>query len=174
MNIIGNSSVQEYLQKVIENKSFAHAYVFSGPQHIGKTTFAEWFINNIICDERCEIHLEEKHNQIYPDFYFLEREEGKKDISVEQVRKLIGSLQMTSLLGNYKVAVINGAEYLNSASSNALLKALEEPTSKTLLILLTSNEEHLLQTIRSRSVIIRLQSVSREEMTRYASPNALL
>ncbi len=166
--IIGHHHIQEYLTTVLAHKKQAHAYIFSGPAHVGKSTVAEWFINTLLCDDRCRIDIHKKHEQVYPDFYFIEREADKKNISVEQMRDLKASLSMTSLMNSYKVVVIDQAQFLNESSSNALLKVLEEPTGKTCIILLTEDESRILPTLRSRSVTMRFDLVSREELSAYA------
>lgn len=166
--IIGHSHIQEYLATVLANKKQAHAYIFSGPAHVGKSTIAEWFINTLLCDDRCRIDIHKKHEQVYPDFYFIERESDKKNISVEQMRDLKASLSMTSLMNSYKVVVIDQAQFLNESSSNALLKVLEEPIGKTCIILLAEDESRILPTLRSRSVAVRFDLVSQQELSAYA------
>jgi len=87
----------------------------------------------------------------HPDVHWLEPEKKSRIISVEAVNeRLVDPLASTSYAGGWKVGVIAGADCLNTSSSNAFLKTLEEPTPKTLFLLLTDAPERILPTIRSR------------------------
>ena len=89
-------------------------------------------------------------------------EEGpvRRDIRIEQVREIESFLNLTPYEGSCKVVVVDGAELMNTAAANALLKTLEEPPPQSLLILLTANEESLLSTIRSRCSAFHLKPVA--------------
>jgi DNA polymerase-3 subunit delta' len=84
---------------------------------------------------------------------------NRRDIRIEQVRELEAFLNLTPYEGACKVVVIDGAEQMNTAASNALLKTLEEPPDDSLLLLVTSNEDALLPTIRSRCSALYLKPV---------------
>ncbi len=107
-------------------------------------------------------------------------EEGgpaRRDIRIDQVRELEAFLNLTPYEGACKVVIIDGAELLNTAAANALLKTLEEPPAESLLLLLTANEDALLPTIRSRCSLLYLKTVARAELVeqlrqRYAADPA--
>jgi len=160
-SIIGHKRVLDFFEKVKENDNFSHAYCFSGPENVGKFSVAKFLAAQI---------LGVNVNKIFTstDFYLLEQsikeKTGKlaKDISIDQVREMISFLSKHSFLGGYKVAIINNADLLNTSASNALLKTLEEPGKKTIIILITVDEKKLLPTILSRCQLINFATVSEE------------
>ncbi|MBN1325642.1 DNA polymerase III subunit delta', partial [Candidatus Falkowbacteria bacterium] len=176
--VVGHKKITKFLQKCLEQNRLAHAYLFSGQEHLGKTLVTENFIASILCsDYHRANNLEIKSipcNQcafcsqlargIHPDVYFLKREEDKKNISVEQVRKMKEFLSLTTFLNSFKIAIIEHAEELNENAQNALLKILEEPTPKTILILQTPDFNLLLPTINSRCQLLRFYPVPDEEV----------
>jgi len=135
----------------------AHAYLLSGPKGVGINEFAKDAAQVALCKEpiqgqACE-HCSSCHlfkSEQHPDFFELRRLEGKKDISVDQVRSLIYKLNETSHQGGYKVTWVDGVEHLNQSAFNALLKTLEEPAPQTLFLLTTHQVDRLPATIRSR------------------------
>ncbi len=99
----------------------------------------------------------------HPDV-FLVSPQGEF-ITVDQVRSLISALSFAPFEGRMKVAIVDGAERMHWSASNALLKTLEEPPSRTLLILLTSSPEALPQTVLSRCQKVRFSPLEREAVT---------
>lgn len=184
--ICGNERVVEFLRLAIINKQLAHAYLFVGPAHVGKNEVARKFISSIFClnqqdSEFCGQchHCRQLKNGLHPDFYFIERrldektDKLKRDITIEQIRELKNKLQQGSLLGHYKVALISGAQYLNQNAANALLKLLEEPTPKTVIILLVDEPEAVPQTILSRCQVLRFSPVAHYKIESFLSAAGL-
>jgi DNA polymerase-3 subunit delta' len=99
----------------------------------------------------------------HADLITIEREFDEKrgrlksDISVESVRRIHPFLRMTASEGGWRVVIVDGAECLNASSQNALLKILEEPPKKTVLILTTSQPGGFLPTIRSRCRMVHME-----------------
>ncbi|MFH1822782.1 MAG: AAA family ATPase [Patescibacteria group bacterium] len=93
------------------------------------------------------------------DFHILKREKDKKNISIEQIRNFIRALSLSSFLGFYKIGIIKGADYLSQEAANALLKTLEEPNDKVVIILIATNLEVLPKTIISRSQVLNFYPV---------------
>ena len=93
-------------------------------------------------------------------------EEGvnRRDIRIEQVRDIESFLNLTPYEGVCKVVVVDGAELMNTAAANALLKTLEEPPGDSLLLLLTASEDALLPTIRSRCSALYLKPAAKSEL----------
>lgn len=141
--IIGNERVAEMLEKSYETKKLSHAYLFEGPEHIGKRTLALGF---------CELILNNSGKNILenPDLIILNPSDSDKQITVEKIRELEKALGLSPYCSKYKIAVIEQAEKMNKAAANALLKTLEEPSKTTILILLSSNSRNMLDTIKSR------------------------
>ncbi|MBI5254356.1 DNA polymerase III subunit delta' [Candidatus Falkowbacteria bacterium] len=174
--IIGHAKIISFLQKSIVNNKLAHAYLFTGPRLSGKTTIAKYFANSIICDQRRSIEFKKENivlpcgecprcrewkRNIYPDVYWLEREakkEGEKVadlISVGQARILIDKISKRAFSDSYKIIIIPNAEALGAEASNALLKTIEEPGEKTVIILIAPHKDSVLATIYSRCQEIR-------------------
>ncbi len=177
-NFIGNQNIVDYLQKNLIHSQLAHGYLFYGPEHIGKTKLAQTFMAAILCHayqadkdlnppcQKC-LHCQQLAKGIHPDVYWVKREEGKKDITIEQINELRGRLGMSSFLNSYKIAVIEEAEKMNRSAANALLKTLEEPTPHTILILLTSKINFLPATIASRCQVLRFKPVPLAEILNF-------
>lgn len=93
-------------------------------------------------------------------------EEGasRRDIRIEQVREIESFLNLTAYEGAGKVVIVDGAELMNTAAANALLKTLEEPPADSLLLLLTANEDALLPTIRSRCSALYLKPAAKSDL----------
>ncbi|MCF6346172.1 MAG: DNA polymerase III subunit delta' [Thiomicrorhabdus sp.] len=138
-------------------RPLGHAYLLSSPKGIGIELFVAQVAQKTLCQQPTEkgaclqcksCHLQQVNQ--HPDYYHLTCLEDKKEISVEQVRTLVGKLNETSHQGGYKVIWVEGAELLNQSAFNALLKTLEEPAPNTLFLLTTSNVGRLPETIKSR------------------------
>jgi DNA polymerase-3 subunit delta' len=94
------------------------------------------------------------------------RDAERRDIRTEQVRELSRWLALQPLMGARKIAILDGAEHLNEHGQNALLKTLEEPPGRSVLLLIASASAGLLPTVRSRCQILRLQPLDREAVRR--------
>lgn len=150
MNLIGHKKQWNYLSKMAEKESLAHCLLFSGPEKTGKRTLA-FNLSKII------LKGEVKNN---PDFLFLDSREA----AISDVRKFQWNLSLKSYNSKFKVGVIDNADLLKKDSQNCLLKTLEEPTRNTILILIASFEKMLLDTVLSRTQIIRFAPFSFEKI----------
>ncbi len=188
--LIGNSHISEYLKKSIISGHVAGTYIFSGLNDLGKATTAKYFAKILLCQsgERdksgepcgvcpsCRIFDRAKDNAsdlagLHGDFHLIKRAEGKKNITIEQVREFINKLSLGSFLNSYKVGIIKNAENLSIEAANALLKTLEEPKKKVVIILTVSSAELLPPTIISRSMVLRFRPVSFGEIHDYLVEN---
>ncbi len=161
---IGNQSAVAYLQSNLANNRLAHGYLFCGPEQVGKKRLADIFINSLLCEAKGQVrpcnacrHCQQRAKGIHPDVFWVKREPDRKDIWIEQIQELRNKLGLTSFLDSYKIAVVEDADRLNPTSANALLKTLEEPPAKTILIFLTSKINLLPATIISRCQVLRLR-----------------
>ena len=143
--------------QLIEQGRLGHALMFNGPAGIGKRRLAMALAQRLLCTadmsryacgscKSCLLMLAGNH----PDLSVLEPEELGKYIKIEPVRSLCTLLGKTSQQGGWKVAVITPAESMNISASNALLKSLEEPRGKSLLMLVADRPSLVSGTIRSR------------------------
>jgi len=157
MDIVGNKKALSLLDKILEKGKISNAYLFSGPEKVGKFTVAVDFAQKLIGNS----------SVINPDLIIVrpvvEEKKGikkKLNIKIEEIRGLERQLSLTSTGGKYKVVIIDEAEKMNKAAQNSLLKTLEEPNSQVVLILVTSNERKLLATILSRCFRIKFSLVN--------------
>lgn len=173
-DFIGNQNIVDYLRKNLSSGQLAHGYLFYGPEHIGKSKLADIFIASLLCEagssgapcQNCR-HCRQLAKGIHPDVFWVKREVDRKDIWIEQIRELRNRLGMSTFLNSYKIAVIEGAERMNPESASALLKTLEEPTPKTILILLTSKINFLPATIVSRCQVLRFKPAGAAEIRQH-------
>lgn len=170
--LLGHQKIYRFFEQVLKQGGLAHAYLFVGPESLGKRTFAQKLAQKILCQEslsrapcqNCQACLEIKRG-IHPDIYFFEAPR------IEEVRELRKSLQLTPLAGSYKIAILDSFHQTGQAAQNALLKILEEPPTRSLMILVSSYLEFLNPTIISRTQIIRFQPVSIREIESFLSEN---
>ena len=170
-NIIGNDEIKEELKKTINTKKIANSYIFSGIEGIGKRQFAREFAKNIMClqggdcKDTCESckKFEEKSN---PNYEEINSNEYKKDIiTIDQIReKIVNKAYEKPIISNKKIYVINDADKMNEPAQNALLKTLEEPPQYVVIILIVSNDNAILPTIKSRCVIVKFNSLTNDEI----------
>lgn len=173
--IIGHQNVIKFLYNCIMTKKLSHAYLFYGPENIGKTLLAKIFTQAIICENnknaitpcnKCNNCVALNKN-IYPDIYLIDLLEEKQDISIEQIKNLQSQLILKSFQENYKIAIINKADKLNAISANALLKTLEEPFDRTIIILLAEDLKVVIPTIVSRCQLVKFQPPSDDLVYNY-------
>ncbi len=153
---IGNDQAIEFLRLAIASGRVAQTYIFIGADDLGKSTIALSFARNLMGSAL------NGDNSFNSDLHILKPEEGKKSISIEQVRGFIKELSLSSFLDSYKIGIIKEAESLTAEAQSAILKTLEEPRDKVVIILLTSNEESLLPTILSRGQQLYFNPVKAE------------
>jgi DNA polymerase-3 subunit delta' len=150
-----------------------HAYLFIGPDGIGKRTLALALAQAIHCGElegdfcgkcgACRAIQTGNH----ADVRVLEPLSNKKDISIQQVRELEKMLSFRSFSGRRKMAIIDPATLMNWPAQNALLKTLEEPPQGCILILIASNAGGLLPTVRSRVFALSFAPLPRQLMVSF-------
>lgn len=158
--IIGNDRICRILDRSYASGKLAHAYLFDGPDHVGKKTLALNFCRMIL-------HGFGQESEKNPDLMVIKPFEDKKEIVVDQIRELEKNLSFSPYSSEYKIAIIEQAEKMNREASNALLKTLEEPSKTTILILITSDSSRVLETVRSRCQVMKFLPVKKEELRSY-------
>ncbi len=149
MPVIGHEKIASFFAKVIAKNAFSQSYCFVGSDGVGKKTMARYLATQIL-------KISDKQLDTHPDFYYISRqvdektEKIKKDIGISQIRKIKERLGRKSWFGGYQIIIIDEAELLNEESANALLKSLEEAGQEKVFFLLTTDDNQLLATIRSR------------------------
>ena len=166
---IGNVKAVNLLNKSIENGKVNHAYLFSGPQNVGKFALAKIFSKSLIFGEPLKTDLSDFKNPLDLFVVVPEIEEKKGivkefDIKIEAVRNAQKKLTLFPYEGKYKILIIDNAHKMTVSSQNALLKTLEEPNETSIIILVTHDESKILPTIKSRCQKIKFSLVSFDEM----------
>lgn len=171
-NIIGNSEVKDYLIKSVENQNILHSYLFLGNAGIGKLMFAKEFAKQILClentkEEICTCKSCTCFNgKNHPDYYII-NEEGES-IKIDTIRNITEKAFEKPILSDKKVYIINDFEKMTKEAQNCLLKTLEEPPEFVIIILISSNENIILNTIKSRCMAIKFHNIEDEELLEYA------
>jgi DNA polymerase-3 subunit delta' len=147
----------------------AHALLIHDARGAGGNALALWAAQLVLCTDVSRapcgvcVACRRVESAQHPDLARLEPIEESKQIRIEQVRELIAELALTSHQGGYKVAIVSPADALNRNAANAFLKTLEEPTPRTLLILVATQPSRLPATILSRCQRISIRAPARSE-----------
>lgn len=170
-HIIGNEPIKQLLTKTIQNKTNTHSYLFIGQEGIGKQLFAKEFAKAILCLEEKEkpcnkckacIEFETSNN---PDYNEITTEENS--IKIEQIRLMQSKIAEKPIISNKKVYIINDSEKMTKEAQNCLLKTLEEPPEYITIILITSNESQILNTVKSRCTKINFNPIENGILKKY-------
>ena len=166
--ILGNENIKKLLRNALLTGNISHSYMFIGKQSIGKKLFAKEFAKGILCSSSKEkpcnnctscIKIE---NENHPDFFILDEVENTiKNEQIHEINKKILEKPIESLK---KVYIINNSENMTVSAQNSLLKTLEEPPEHAIIILITSNENKMLNTIKSRCTKIVFNKLNDEEV----------
>lgn len=184
-DILGQDSALAWLKSAYLADRLPHGLIFAGPAGVGKATTARALAALFLCEhpkentpcgkcESCRVFDSGNH----PDYHVITKEliryhdkTGKSkgiDLSIHVIRpEVIDPAGRKAAMGRGKVFVIEQADLMNPQAQNALLKTLEEPAGRTLIILLSDQPGSLLQTIRSRCQFVRFSALS-EEFVRQA------
>ena len=170
--ILGNDHIKQQLKNSIENNQVSHSYLFIGIEGIGKKLIATEFAKSILClnkGEYCNnckscIEFESNNN---PDFLYIEPDGNS--LKIEQIREMQKKIQEKPIISDKKVYIIDNADKMTIEAQNSLLKTLEEPPEFAVIILIGSNENAFLTTIKSRCMILHFNPINNVEMRNYLS-----
>jgi DNA polymerase III subunit delta' len=172
---IGHKKIINLLERSLKRGKTSQAYLFSGPEAVGKFTLAKIFAEALIKDSTTILRNMKVRDNISGLFDLIiiepEREEKKgvikeKDIKIEQIREAQKKLLLFPHSGKYKALIINNAHRMTISAQNSLLKALEEPNSTSVIILVAHDHSKVLPTLRSRCQAINFALVAEEEIAR--------
>ena len=175
--VIGQQRPLEILRSALGNGRLHHAYLFVGPEGVGKRTLAVALAKALHCEEAAKdfcggcAACARIQNGNHPDVRVLEILAGKKEISIQQVREVERDLNFRSFSGKRKIAIIDPATSMNLSAQNALLKTLEEPPQDSLLILIAANAGGLLPTLRSRCLRLPFGPLARDAVAGFLITN---
>lgn len=176
--LIGHQRIWNFLTQSAQRGRLAHAYLFVGPPEIGKKTLALELAKWLLCQNtkksaacgQCRSCVEIQKNR-HPDVFILQpRQEEKREviktfeIGIDEVEVLRHRISLSPYNSVYKIAIIDGAEWLTREAANSFLKTLEEPSGRSLIILVSSAWQSLLPTIVSRCQLIKFLPVAEEEI----------
>lgn len=165
MSIIGQHKIVSFFEKMIDKNSLSQSYCFVGANQIGKRTAARYLSARLL-------KINEAKLDTHPDFYYLARQidektdKLKKDISAAQAKQIKARLGAKSWFGGYQAVIIDEAENLSEEAGNALLKLLEGTAGQRVFFLLTTDDNALLPTIRSRSQMFYFLPVADAEIAK--------
>lgn len=170
--IIGHKDIIKHLNNAVSKGKVSHAYIFNGEDGMGKTSLARAFSKVLQCQaedsppcNQC-VSCKQIESANHPDVIFVTHE--KASIGVDDVRDQVnGDVQIKPYNGPYKIYIIDEAERLTQQAQNALLKTIEEPPEYAIIILLANNINVLLGTILSRSVVLNLKPVEKQEIKEF-------
>ena len=172
--ILDQDRPKHILNKTLRNGCVSHAYLFYGQESVGKKLAAVELAKALNCEvsgpvDGCDgcPSCRKIDERTHPDFFLLEPEKSSPSardaiLKIDAIRELQKKLIYLPYEGQTKVAIIDSAECMNPQAANSFLKTLEEPPSKTIIILITSNPYQLLPTLVSRCQGIRFYPLAAE------------
>lgn len=185
-SLLGHEHQQSLCRDLIREGRLPHALLFQGPKGIGKATFAYHLIRYLFAGHPSPDHkttpLEKASLTLRPDHPLMKRvaslghgdlkvierlpdEKGKlpRDITVQQIRDVISFFSKKSMEGGWRIALVDSVDEMNPQAGNALLKILEEPPQRCLLILINHTPGRLLPTLSSRCRKISFRALSSDQ-----------
>ena len=174
-NIIGNEENKKVLKSTLMNKNIVHSYLFYGADGIGKKIFAKEFAKMILCNgeeikpcNNCKSCIEFDSNN-NPDFFLIEPDGNS--IKIDQIRKMQKSVLEKPIESSKKVYIIDNCHLMTKEAQNCMLKTLEEPQEYIVIILISSNENSILPTVKSRCTKIYFKELDDSEIFKYIGNN---
>ena len=169
IELIGFEKEYNDLLNRYESNNLPNSILIHGLNGIGKRTFLNKLVNNILNiefkDNNIDHHLNLFKNNTHPNIKIIEKEidsktgKIKSNITIDQIRRLKTFLNSTSIIQNSsKIVIVDTADYLNINSANSMLKILEEPKENTYIFLISNQISLLLPTIRSRCLKLKFNT----------------
>ena len=165
-DIHGQSLALRVLQADLTQQRVAPAYLFTGPEGVGKRLAAFEMAKALNCAagvggpcDQCD-SCRRMRRRVHPDLYELSTHGGSEAIRIDDARGVLARIALRPFMAQYQVVIINGAEHLTEEAANLLLKSLEEPPSQARFLLISAQPSACLPTIVSRCKTIRFQRLS--------------
>ncbi len=187
--LVGHAGAEAELKRAFEGGHMPHAWLLAGPRGIGKATLAYRFARGVLAAENGQDSLfgggagpvlgtvEVEHPifrrvaaQAHPDLCIVETgvnaktEKPREEILVDEARAAVTFFSHTSAEGGWRVAIIDAADELNTAAANTLLKIIEEPPPRGLILLIAHRPGFVLPTIRSRTRTLRMKPLQASDV----------
>ncbi|MBI4294954.1 MAG: DNA polymerase III subunit [Chloroflexi bacterium] len=175
--VIGQDRAVKLLKGSLGGERLCQAYLFVGPRQVGKGTLALDMARALNCTGEvppcggCQ-PCTRIGGGLHTDIQIIDvattsgtvAARHKTEIGIDQIKELQRSASLPPFEGRFKVFIIDGAEYLSTEASNCLLKTLEEPPPRVVLVLLAAREDALLPTVLSRCFLVELRPLSLAEV----------
>jgi DNA polymerase-3 subunit delta' len=167
-DVRGHEDARQQLQSAYRRGRLGHAYLFVGPDGVGKMRFAVEFAKAVQCDsppaeftacDRCPA-CAQVTAETHPDVAVFRRPEDRQEFVVEVAQQVVANLALRPARGKGRVCLLDDADALNEEAANCLLKSLEEPPSGSVLILIATSTDTQLPTILSRCQVVRFKPLS--------------
>lgn len=190
--IIGHTRQIEYLERVIARGHLVHAYLFYGPEHVGKETVARAVAKFLICpnaqiqkraladgDDRCAVCSAidaGTHSDVTllgPDRTLVSANDKRKEIPIEDIRELKRRFAYAVRGGSWRIAILSDIDKMSQEAADAFLKMLEEPGARTIFFLITSARERVAATVASRAIPMGFPLVSDDALGAYLKEHAV-
>ena len=164
-DVVGHKDIIDYIHNAISENKVSHAYIMNGRRGSGKKTLAKLFAMTLTCEKsdqdpcgKCPSCVQAS-SENHPDIIRV-RHEKPNTITVEDIREQVNhTIQIKPYRSTYKIYIIDEADLMTAQAQNALLKTLEEPPSYAVFFLLTENANVLLDTIKSRCVMLKFRNL---------------
>ncbi len=176
--ILGQERVLSIIQSCLKNKRFSGAYLFSGPEAIGKKMAAKITAAALNCQDEfnppcgsCSSCLKIQKDE-HPDLHIIQN--GQAQIKIEDIRGILRQANLRPYEGKAAVFIIDNAHKLNTEAANSLLKVLEEPPANVAIILITHKPQSIIKTVLSRCRMVKFACLPRVRLEEVLAKNYAL
>ena len=176
-DIVGHEDIIRHMKSSIERGQVSHAYIIHGEPDSGKKMLARTFAQTLLCEEggtepcgTCHSCVQASSGS-HPDIIMLAHEKPNA-YSVDEIRsELVETMDVKPYKSKYKIYIVPDADLISQQSQNTILKTIEEPPEYGIVILLCSNMDKLLPTVKSRCVVMDTRPVRELDMLEYLQKN---
>lgn len=172
-SVRGHDRIVSILRANLQSGRFPHAFLFVGPEGVGKRTFARTLARALLCERNSELLLEpceacpgcvQAKAGTHPDLIEVARPDERQELPIRVIRELCAEFGLKPARGVRKIAIVDDVDDMNDEAANAFLKTLEEPPPGAVLLLIGTSAELQLETIVSRCQVVRFEPIPEPEL----------